>query len=417
MASAAVLCIGTEITRGEITNTNASFLAELLTRYGFEVTAIESVDDDGPRIEASLERLGRAHAVLVTTGGLGPTTDDITTACVARHLGVPLVRDEASLRAIEERFRKFGRTMNPSNAKQADFPRGATVLPNPNGTAPGFSVQLAKALAFFLPGVPREMSAMFEASVVPAILPLVDEAIYQVRLRTYGLPESQVNDRLAGIEAAHGVLIGYRASFPIIEVKVLARSTFAAEAEERARRAAREVRQRLGEEIVFGEGDVTFAEALGRELVARSLRIAGAESCTGGLAGQLLTARGGSSAFFAGSIVAYENRAKVTLLGVDEELIQKHGAVSPEVAAAMAEGALHRFAVDVAFGITGVAGPGGGTAEKPVGLVHYAVATRERTTRRALTSPGDREQVRLRGAYAALSLAYRVVREGHPRDE
>lgn len=410
MASAAVLSIGTELTRGELLDTNAWFLAEALTRIGFEVTHLDTVDDDAGRIEAALARLGGAHDVLVTTGGLGPTTDDITTACVARHLGVELERDPASLEAIRERFVRGGRTMSPSNDKQADFPRGASVLPNPNGTAPGFSVRLGRALAFFMPGVPREMTPMFDASVAPAIASLVDVAYHQVKLRTYGLPESEVNDRLAGVEASFDVTIGYRVTFPVIEVKLLARDSNGAAAEHRARAAATDVRRRLGDEVVFAEGNVSFAQALGRALVERKWRLAAGESCTGGLVGEILTAEGGASAFFLGSAVTYDNAAKTALLGVPAELIATRGAVSAEVARALAEGALSRFGADIAIGITGVAGPSGGSAEKPVGLVHYALATRSHTVDRHFIFPGDRELIRKRAAYAALGLAWRTLR-------
>jgi nicotinamide-nucleotide amidase len=277
---------------------------------------------------------------------------------------------------------------------------------------PGASVgqRIEGAVACFLPGVPREMSAMFDASVAPLLAPLVDEAFHQVRLRSYGLPESEVNDRLAGIEAEFRVLIGYRASFPTIEVKVLARDASGTVAEARARSAADEVRRRLGDEVVFGEGDITFAQALGRELTRTGQRLACAESCTGGLIGQLLTARGGASEFFAGGVVAYENRAKTALLGVPATLLDAHGAVSAEVAIAMAEGARARFDVAIALAVTGVAGPDGGSAEKPVGLVHYAVATPAGTEARHFVFAGDRELIRLRAAYAALGLAYRLVR-------
>src|SRR5688572_26447178 len=171
--SAAVLSTGTELTRGELVNTNGTFLAEALTALGFEVTAVDSVDDHTERIVRTLERLGRDHDVVVCTGGLGPTTDDLTSECVARLLDVPLERDPPSLETIRARLERAGRTMAASNAKQADFPRGARILPNPHGTAPGFAVTLGRAAAFFLPGVPSEMKAMFAASVVPAIAPLV----------------------------------------------------------------------------------------------------------------------------------------------------------------------------------------------------------------------------------------------------
>lgn len=408
--TAAVLSTGSELTRGELVNTNASFLADALTTLGFDVVALDTVGDDRARIVAALERLGREHEVIVCTGGLGPTTDDLTSACVAELLGVELVRDAASLDDLRERFARRGRPLAESNAKQADFPAGATILPNPHGTAPGFSARIGRALAFFLPGVPGEMKAMYEASVVPAIASFVREPMHQVRLATYGLPESEVNDRLAGIETAHGVVIGYRASLPTIEVKVLARGEHeGGSPRERAERAAAEVRARLGDDVVFGEGKASFVEIVLRRLEERKLTFALAESCTGGLAAELVTAVPGASRVFAGGVVAYANAAKTALLGVPSELIQAHGAVSAEVARAMAEGARARLETDVALSFTGIAGPDGGTTDKPVGLVHFAVALAAGTTAEHHVFRGDRAQVRRRAAYAGFSLVRKLL--------
>jgi nicotinamide-nucleotide amidase len=407
-ALAAILSTGSELTRGELVNTNAAWLAEELTEVGFEVAAIDTVADDREHIIAALSRLGAAHDVLVCTGGLGPTTDDLTSACVAQLLSVPLVRDAESLAALRERFARFGRTMAPSNAKQADFPAGATIVPNPLGTAPGFSVRIGRALAFFLPGVPSEMKAMFAASVVPAVEPSLQDRHYQVRLATYGLPESEVNDKLAGIEAAHDVTLGYRARMPTIEVKVLARAPALDAARARAELAAEEVRARLGP-AVFGEGDVGFVEVLLRELEARAQTLALAESCTGGLVAELVTAVPGSSRVFNGSVVAYANTVKTALLGVDPALLEAHGAVSAEVARAMAEGARVRLGANFGLAFTGIAGPSGGTPEKPVGLVHFAVASATETRAERVVFPGSREQIRRRAAFAGLALLRRVV--------
>ncbi len=409
----AVLCSGTELTRGELVNTNATWLAERLTELGFEVAAIDVVDDDRGRIIAALRRLGAEHDVIVGTGGLGPTTDDLTTECVASVLGVKLFRDEASLKLIEDRLAQFGRKMAASNAKQADFPEGAVILPNSNGTAPGFSVRIGRALAFFLPGVPKEMRTMYEQSVATTILPLRTQRHFQVRLSTFGLPESEVNDRLAGIEERHGVTIGYRAKLPEIEVKVLARAETEELARARSEAATREVRERLGEDAIFGEGGVRLPEAVGELLAERGLTLAAAESCTGGLVSELMTAISGSSRYFQGGAVVYSNEAKTALLDVDASLIERHGAVSREVAVAMAEGARARLKSDLALSITGIAGPTGGTPEKPVGLVHYAVASANGVSHRQKVFIGDREQVRLRAAFAALALTRAVVRHGH----
>jgi nicotinamide-nucleotide amidase len=375
---------------------------------GFDVAAIDAVPDERAAIVKALARLGKQHAVVVCTGGLGPTTDDLTTACVAELLGVPLVRDEAALAQLAARFARAGRSMAASNAKQCDFPAGATIVPNELGTAPGFSLRIDAALSVFLPGVPSEMKAMFEASVAPALVPLLRDRQHQVRLSTYGLPESEVNDRLAGIEAEHGVTLGYRAHLPTIEVKVLARAESSEAAQARAQRAALEVRKRLGS-AVYGEGKAGFVETLLAELEARKWTLALAESCTGGLAAELVTAVPGASRVFLGSVVAYANAVKTAQLGVSPELISAHGAVSAEVATAMAEGARTRLGATLGLSFTGIAGPDGGTPEKPVGLVHFAIASERETRAEKAIFPGTREQIRRRAAFAGLALVRRAL--------
>ncbi len=404
--TAAVLCIGTELTRGELQNSNATWLAESLTRIGLEVTAVDCVDDDRGRIEAYLRRLSLEHQVLVCTGGLGPTTDDITTECAARVAGVGLVRDPASLEHIRARLARFGVKMAASNEKQADFPAGARVLPNPDGTAPGFLVKLASAAAYFMPGVPSEMKAMFDTSVAPDLATLVSETRRQIVLRCYGLPESEVNDRLAGVESAYGVTIGYRASLPEIEVKVLAQAASADAALEVARRAADDVRARLGDHV-YGEGFASLPEHVGTLLTERGLTLAIAESCTGGLAAELVTRVPGSSRYFLGGAVVYANSAKTELLGVPPALLAEHGAVSAPVARAMAEGVRTRLGADLGLAFTGIAGPDGGTAQKPVGLVHWALATASGTELGERVFSGGRLDIRRRAAFAGFDLIRR----------
>jgi nicotinamide-nucleotide amidase len=403
--SCAVISIGTELTRGELVNTNASWLAAALTDLGFETFEHATVDDDKARIVATLERIAATAKVVVCTGGLGPTTDDLTTQAVARALGVPLQRDEVSLDHIRRRFEKIGRAMTESNAKQADFPEGATVLPNPIGTAPGFMVTIRGAQAFFMPGVPREMKRMFEEQVVPRIRDLAPNDSHQIRYRTFGLPESVVGEKLAGIESTfQGVTIGYRAHFPEIEVKVLAHAPDRGRAVDLAEKAAAEVETRLGD-VIYGSGDDTFAGVVGRALRARGWTLAVAESCTGGLVGHLLTKEPGASDYLLLDAVTYANSAKQAVLGVDEDVLRGHGAVSAEVATRMAEGARRVSGADIALAITGIAGPTGGSEAKPVGLVYLAVASANGgVVVKEQRFPGERHWIQTLAAYAGLSM-------------
>jgi nicotinamide-nucleotide amidase len=408
MTTAAVLATGTELTRGELVNTNATWLAEGLTSRGFDVVEIATVADDKAEIRAALERQSKKARVIVCTGGLGPTTDDLTTAVVAELLGVPLVRDATSFEGLRERLARFGRTVSASNAKQADFPVGARILPNERGTAPGFSVAIGSALACFMPGVPSEMTHMFETYVVPLLEPIERSARHQVRLRCFGLPESEVNDRLAGLEAAYGVVIGYRASMSELEVKVLAGGTSLDEARARAVAAAGEVRARLGTNV-YAEGMTSLPAVLVELLAARGETLALAESCTGGLGAELVTRVPGASRVFTGSVVAYSNDVKVALLGVPRALIDAHGAVSDEVARAMAEGSRRALGATYGLAFTGIAGPGGGSDEKPVGLVHMALASAEPTQADRRVFPGTRDEIRRRAVYWGLGLLRRTL--------
>lgn len=401
--TAAVLCIGTELTRGELLNSNAQWLAESLTRIGLEVTAVDCVDDDRGRIEGYLQRLAAEHQVLVCTGGLGPTTDDITTECAARVAGVGLFRDAASLKHIEELFARYGRQMAPSNAKQADFPVGARVLPNPNGSAAGFHVKLGQCAAYFMPGVPKEMKAMFDASIAPDVSALISEAREQIVLRCFGLPESEANDRMAGIEAEFGVVIGYRASLPELEVKVQARASTREAVTQLARRAADEAKARLGD-YVYAEGFGSLPAHVGTLLAECGKTLAIAESCTGGLAAQLLTRIAGASRYFIGGVVTYADSTKTKLLGVPPELIAAHGAVSAEVARAMAEGVRRELGADFGLAFTGIAGPDGGTPQKPVGLVHWALASATATEARERVFTGGRIDVQHRAVFSGFDL-------------
>lgn len=409
--TAAVLSIGTELTRGELLNSNAQWLGEQLTDLGFSVIEHVTVDDDKGRIVEAMKRLAGSVNVVVCTGGLGPTTDDLTAEAAAEALGVELVRNEASLDEIKKRFASFGREMSPSNAKQADFPRDAQIWSNPVGTAPPFAITLGKSRFFFLPGVPMEMKHLFRDVVIPAIAAMADRTSHQIHIRTFGLTESQVGERLVGIESEHpGVMLAYRAHFPEIEVKVNARAKSETDAEALARRAADVIRQRLGD-AVYGERADSYPAYVGQILRAKGLTLAIAESCTGGLVGAMVTSVPGSSDYLLLDAVTYSNASKTQILGVNSDTLRAYGAVSEETCVAMAQGAQRISGADIAVAVTGIAGPSGGTDQKPVGTVYFAVARKDdadpKCWHRRLH--GDRERIRTLASYIALKLVARAA--------
>jgi nicotinamide-nucleotide amidase len=304
--------------------------------------------------------------------------------------------------------------MSPSNAKQADFPEGARILPNLEGTAAGFEAKIGRARAFFMPGVPREMKAMFVASVLPEIRANIIATSHQIHLRTFGLPESVVGEKLAGLESSHpGVILGYRAHFPEIEVKVFAEAESQKRAEMLAEQVAAEVRARLGD-CVFGGRTDTFGSSVLRALTSQKLTLAIAESCTGGLASHMLTREAGASQALIAAIVPYANAAKESLVGVSAKTLAAYGAVSPEVARELAENVRVKLGADIGLGITGVAGPGGGSDAKPVGTVHLAVATAAETRHEARLFAWHREFIQTISAYAGLEMVRQAALE-HPR--
>jgi nicotinamide-nucleotide amidase len=403
----ALLSIGTELTRGEIVDSNAAWLAATLTEEGFEVACAIVVPDDPERIVATLKRLGEEQRIVVVSGGLGPTSDDFTSACVARAANVDLVLDDGALASIRRRVESRGRVVTKHHEKQAEIPRGAEILPNADGTAPGYSLAIGSATMFFLPGVPREMKRMVKEQVLPRIRPTAPNDTYVVRLRTFGLPESTAAQLLEGIEL-DSISLAYRVHFPELDVKVQARGANLAAARELATQAAHVVRERLGD-VVYGEGDESLPSITGRALRLRGWRLALAESCTGGLVSHLLTSYPGASDFLIGSAVVYANSAKTRMLGVSEDTLRGHGAVSAEVAGEMAQGARRLCEVDVGLGVTGIAGPAGGTSSKPVGLVYWAVSHPGGTLVQERVFRGDRNEIQIHAAYSALDLLRRTA--------
>jgi len=376
---AAILAIGDEIVSGLTVDTNSAFLAQLLRSAGIEIAGILSVPDDEAAIVQALSRAADDAEYIVTTGGLGPTSDDLTTTCVARFAGVPLELHEPSLIAIEQRFRDRGMEMPANNRKQALLPRGSTVVPNPEGTAPGFICEAQRPrgarLIASLPGVPREMRRMAEESVLPILAKRAGAGRIGSRVfSTFGLSESKLDELLAGAIAPEEARLSFRAAFPRLQVRVSVAAPTDEELQRRLDELEARVRERLGDRI-YAVGDEGLEETVGKLLRERRLSIATAESCTGGLIGHRLTEVPGSSDYFLLGTVTYSNRAKSEVLGVSEETLATHGAVSEPAVLEMARGVRRLAGASIGLATSGIAGPGGGTAEKPVGTVWLALVS------------------------------------------
>jgi len=375
---AAFLAIGDEIVGGLTADTNSGFVAGELRSVGVEPVAGFAVADDEDDIARALERALEDAELVVCTGGLGPTADDLTTAVVARVAGRALRMDDASLAAIAERFRARGIEMSRNNDKQALFPEGATIIANPNGTAPGFIIGVERGgaerwIACF-PGVPREMQTMVRDSLVPWVAARQPDMRFASRtFSTFGLPESKLDELLKGVVSPDEARLAFRAAFPRIQARLTVRGAPGDDLEARLDGLEARVRERLGHHL-YATGDEGMEETVGRLLRERGLTLAVAESCTGGRIGDWITDVPGSSEYFLLGTAVYSNEAKARVLGVTTETLEAHGAVSPQTAEEMAHGVRRVAGADVGLSTTGIAGPGGGSAEKPVGTVCVGLA-------------------------------------------
>lgn len=375
---AEILTIGDEVLRGEIVDSNKALLAQRLLSLDIECHYQASIRDDRSDMQEAFRRAVQRSDVLLVSGGLGPTRDDITTEVIGETFERPLFLDDASLDAIRLFFRNVGREMSETNRKQAFFPEGADVLENPVGTAPGFAMEASKCLIFCMPGVPRELSLMMDEQVLPRIERHLEKAGGATRvrariLRTFGIGESSLEGELIDLAREGGAEIAFRTNFPDNLLRIIARGHSIDEADAHIAEVVTSVRKRLGD-LVYAEGDDSMAATVIRLLSDRGLSVAVAESCTGGLIGERLTEVPGASRSFYGGIIAYANSAKHSLLGVSESMLAEHGAVSEPVARAMAEGVRQRLGADLGVSTTGISGPDGGTESKPVGLVHMALS-------------------------------------------
>jgi nicotinamide-nucleotide amidase len=408
MLTAEIIAVGSELLTPFRTDTNSLWLTDKLNSVGVEVKLKTVVGDDDARLEETIRDALKRSSVVVLTGGLGPTEDDITRKIAARALGRRLSLDEKVLEEIKEKFLHFGRKMPDINARQAMVVEGAEVLPNPNGTAPGMYVEHEGRVVVLLPGPPREMKPMFESRVLARL----SERAGQVRvarrvLRVAGLGESAVDERIAPVYTQYkNPQTTILFNDTEIEIHLTAQGKTEQEAELLLDGLAGQIEERLGDSIFAFRGE-TMEEVVGLRLAVNGFTLAVAESCTGGLVSHRLTEIPGSSAYFMEGVVTYSNEAKTRLLGVPAELIEQHGAVSAEVAEAMAEGVKRRAATDFGLSVTGVAGPGGGTTEKPVGLVYISLADDAHTEHRRIMLPGDRHLIRWRASQSALDLLRR----------
>lgn len=408
---AELVFVGTELVLGEIVNTHAAYLGRSLAGEGVAVGRAVAVPDRVDEAAAALrEALARAELV-VCTGGLGPTTDDVTREALAAATGRPLRTDPAALAALEAYLRRRGLKPSPTSARQALLPEGAEALPNPHGTAPGIALAREGRLVLCLPGPRRELVPMWEEHGLPRVRALrarrgeAPLRLFRRVLRVVGLPESAIEEQLADLfrPGADPEVAPYVQGYLEVHLRLRTWAARPEEAEARLTAAEEAIRRRLGAHV-YGRDDETLPAAVGALLRQRGLRLAVAESCTGGLVGHLLTTVPGSSAYFLGSLVAYDNAVKRTVLGVPEEVLARHGAVSREAALAMAEGAMAATGADVALAVTGIAGPGGGTPDKPVGTVWLCVRDRQRALARRFWFAGVRAEVQERAAGTALAL-------------
>ena len=410
-----LVTIGTELLLGFTVDTNGAELGRALSAAGIRVTRRTAVADRPAEMHDAISAaLDRARLV-IATGGLGPTRDDLTRNVAAELFGAELEFDPEVWAMIGRRFARFGRTPTDSNKVQAMVPRGATVLRNQWGTAPGLWLESNRGLLILLPGVPIEMRRLLEHEVLPRLAARAGGAgqpIRSAQLRTTGIPESVIGERLGPLEPELAPLtLAYLPGIEGVDLRLTAWDLPAAEADRRLAAGLSRLRDELGERA-YGTGDDDLAAVLLDQARTASLSLAVAESCTGGLVGGRLTAIPGSSDVFWGGITAYQNAVKTALLGVPEPLIAEHGAVSEPVARAMAEGACRQLGADAAVSVTGIAGPGGGTDAKPVGTVCIATAVCGEVRAATRRFVGDRSEIRARSAQAALFDLLRHLRGG-----
>ena len=406
--SAEIICVGSELLLGDILNGNAQYLAQQLASLGIAHHYQTVVGDNPLRIQRATAIACERARLIIFTGGLGPTPDDLTLAALADFFDVPLVEQPDVITDLDAKFARYGRSLTDSARKQAQLPEGAAILPNPVGTAPGVIwVPRPGLMLMTFPGVPWEMKAMWTQTAVPHLKAKkwAKGVIHSQTLKFWGMGESTLAEKIPDLLASTNPTVAPYALSGEVKLRLSARADTIDDAKALIEPIATEIRQRTGS-ACYGQDADTLASVVGQKLSARGESLSVAESCTGGGLGRLITAVSGSSTYFMGGVISYDNRIKASLLRVREETLSQQGAVSAAVAAEMAEGVRDRLNTSWGLSITGIAGPGGGSAEKPVGLVYVGLANAsETTTERYLFSvDADRERIRQRSAQSALNL-------------
>jgi competence/damage-inducible protein CinA C-terminal domain len=410
MMSAEIVAIGSELLTPQKTDTNSLWLTEKLNDIGVEVMLKTVVGDDELRLEEVIRDALKRSDIVITTGGLGPTEDDVSRQVSARAVDRELVYHDDIERHLRERFKAWGREMPEINKRQAYVIDGAEILPNPNGSAVGMLVKVGEKILAVLPGPPREMKPMFGDHVLPRIRERSGDVLVQRRvIKVSGLGESAVDEAVAPIYKAYSdVQTSILFNKSEVEIHLLAKSHDAVDATRKLAEIADQIQEKLGKAVFSSDGE-SMEQVIGRMLRERGETIAVAESCTGGLIGMRLTEVPGSSGYFREGAVTYSNEAKIDRLGVPEDTIANFGAVSVETAEAMAAGMRETAKTDHAISITGIAGPDGGTEDKPVGTVCIGYSGEQGTRSVRMVLPGDRYLVRWRSSQAALDLLRRQL--------
>lgn len=411
MLFAEIIAIGSELLTPDRTDTNSLWLTAKLNEIGIEVKLKTVVGDDSLRLEETIRDALKRSDIVISTGGLGPTEDDITRTISAKAIGRELIYHDELERDLRERFKKWGREMPEINKRQAFIVEGAEILPNPNGSAVGMSIEIGEKFFVILPGPPRENQPMFLNFVFPKLHEAAGEILVRRKtLRVAGMGESAVDEAIAPIYKAYEKTVDTSILFnkSEIEIHLTAKAKTETEAQEILEEVSRKIIEKLGI-AVFSQNGELMEEVIGRLLKERNETVSIAESCTGGLIGERLTDVAGSSAYFMQGVIAYANEAKINTLSVAPETIEKYGAVSAETAEAMAKGMRELSDTDYALSVTGIAGPDGGSEEKPVGTVFIGYADKSQVKSVKFVLPGDRFLIRWRASQAALEYLRRKI--------